>query len=79
MAALRQLLSEQATQAPRVEEESGNDNAQERPIVTDVNTETYSERRRPDRRGAESPMLRVDPARIDQLTNSIGELVFDHA
>lgn len=37
----------------------------------------YAERRRPERRGAHTPVLRVDPARIDRLMNSVGELVFD--
>ncbi len=38
---------------------------------------SYPERRRPDRRSADSPMLRVDPIRIDRLMNSASELVFD--
>lgn len=46
-------------------------------LVSEVNSDSYSERRRPDRRGTESPLLRVDPARIDKLMNSVGELVFD--
>ncbi|MBL4633354.1 MAG: response regulator, partial [Kofleriaceae bacterium] len=46
-------------------------------LVTGDSSDTYSERRRPDRRGMESPLLRVDPARIDQLMNTVGELVFD--
>jgi chemotaxis protein histidine kinase CheA/CheY-like chemotaxis protein len=41
--------------------------------------ESYAERRRPDRRGADSPMLRVDPGRIDRLMNCVGELVFDRS
>tara|TARA_R110002073_G_scaffold142117_2_gene293506 strand:- start:5513 stop:8110 length:2598 start_codon:yes stop_codon:yes gene_type:complete len=48
--------------------------------VTETHKEqTYSERRRPDRRGADSPMLRVDPGRIDRLMNCVGELVFDRS
>lgn len=41
--------------------------------------QSYAERRRPDRRGADSPMLRVDPGRIDRLMNCVGELVFDRS
>ncbi len=41
--------------------------------------QSYAERRRPDRRGVDSPMLRVDPGRIDRLMNCVGELVFDRS
>lgn len=47
-------------------------------LVTEARTaQTFPERRRPDRRSADSPMLRVDPIRIDRLMNSATELVFD--
>ncbi|MCP4448176.1 MAG: response regulator [Myxococcales bacterium] len=41
--------------------------------------QTYAERRRPERRGTDNPMLRVDPDRIDRLMNCVGELVFDRS
>lgn len=47
-------------------------------LVTEgQSAQTFPERRKPDRRGADSPMLRVDPLRIDRLMDSAGELVFD--
>lgn len=46
-------------------------------VVIEESHESYAERRRPDRRVGDAPMLRVDPTRIDHLMNSVGELVFD--
>jgi chemosensory pili system protein ChpA (sensor histidine kinase/response regulator) len=46
-------------------------------ITEGQSAQTFPERRRPDRRSADSPMLRVDPIRIDRLMNSASELVFD--
>ncbi len=46
-------------------------------VVESGNADSFAERRRIDRRGAETPLLRVDPTRIDRLMDSVGELVFD--
>jgi chemotaxis protein histidine kinase CheA len=40
-------------------------------------TTAQSDRRRRDRRVTDSPMLRVEPQRVDRLMDSVGELIFD--